>query len=81
MILCCESNKCIVIVITVIIPQTIIVPTKSIIVASLELSLLKCCIYIKNAHKLQKQLVMSVKVNSWEINGMIILDLCGSSIQ
>ncbi len=32
MILCCEINKCI---ITVIIPQTIIVPTKSIIVASL----------------------------------------------
>ncbi len=35
MILCCEINKCIIIVITVIIPQTIIVPTKSIIVASL----------------------------------------------
>ncbi len=35
-ILCCEINKCIIIVITVIIPQTIIVPTKSIIVASLQ---------------------------------------------
>ncbi len=32
MILCCEINKYIIIVITVIIPQTIIVPTKSIIV-------------------------------------------------
>ncbi len=29
-------------------------------------------------HELQKQWVMSVKVN-WEINGMFILDLCGSS--
>ncbi len=35
----------------------------------------------KNTHELQKQSVMSVKVNSWEINRMIILDLCGSSIQ
>ncbi len=32
-------------------------------------------------HELQKALVMSVKVNSWERNCMFILDLCGSSIQ
>ncbi len=31
-------------------------------------------------HELQKQSVMSVKVNSWQRNCMFILDLCGSSI-
>ncbi len=36
--LCCEINKCLIIVITVIIPQIIIVPTKSIIVASLRMT-------------------------------------------
>ncbi len=38
-------------------------------------------VYVKNTHELQKQSVMSVKVNSWEINHIIILDLCGSNIQ
>ncbi len=37
-------------------------------------------VHVKNTHELQKQSVMSVKVNSWERNRMFILDLCGSSI-
>ncbi len=35
---------------------------------------------LKTQKKLQKQLFMSVKVNGWERNDMIILDLCGSSV-
>ncbi len=37
-------------------------------------------VYVKNTHELQKQSVMSVKINSWERNCMFILYLCSSSI-
>ncbi len=54
---------------------------------STKLSSLSCLIvlklsniHVKNTHELQKQPVISVKVNSWERIYMFVLDLCGSSV-